>query len=232
MPANKTPNILSQQRDERRFSPSAERNRVHIYDVIKDLVPAEGLLFEVASGTGDHASWIGPQLAPLIWQTSEYSPEMFPSINSHISYTNSGNLRSPHHVDVTQKGWNLNEDKQQEFDNNIDLITCVNMVHISPWTATLGLMSGAADFLKKNGVLYLYGPFIQNQIETAFSNIQFDISLRQRNSAWGIRKLEDVQQIAKNNDLTLEKVIPMPANNLSLIFRKTSLSKTQTSSLA
>ena len=128
MPVNKTPDILSHQKDERRRSPSAERNRAHIYDVLKGLVPAQGLLLEVASGTGDHAAWIGPKLAPLIWQTSEYASEMFSSINSHITHAASDNLYSPLLIDVTQNGWGLDVDKQQELNNNINVITCVNTV--------------------------------------------------------------------------------------------------------
>ncbi|MEH6629711.1 MAG: DUF938 domain-containing protein [Halopseudomonas aestusnigri] len=219
---NKTPHTALHQRDERRRSPSAERNREFICDVLKEILPNKGLVLEIASGTGDHAAWIGPQLAPLIWQTSEFNTELFPSICSHIAHTKADNILSPIHIDVAQQGWALEKEKSQELTKNIDVITCVNMVHITPWEATLGLLSGAQNLLKENGALYLYGPFIQDHLDTAPSNTQFDASLRQRDDKWGIRRLEIVQQAAEANDFILEKTIPMPANNLSLIFRKVS----------
>ncbi len=222
MSIKKTPHTVLQQRDERRRSPSAERNRDFIYDVLKGILPNKGLLLEIASGTGDHAAWIGPQFSSLTWQTSEFNTELFSSICSHITHAKTDNILNPIHIDVTQQGWALDAEKSQELTKNIDVITCVNMVHITPWEATLGLLSGANNLLKENGALYLYGPFIQDHVDTAPSNIQFDASLRQRDDKWGIRRLEVVQQAAEENGFVLEKIIAMPANNLSLVFRKIS----------
>ncbi|WP_419903341.1 DUF938 domain-containing protein [Kiloniella sp.] len=220
MSSDKTSSPVQHKTDKRRFSPSAERNRDFIYKVLKKFLPNKGILLEIASGTGDHAAWIGPKIAPVKWQTTEYNKDLFPSICAHIAHTESSNILNPVYVDVIQNNWSFETKTQDKLINNVDVITCINMIHISPWEATLGLLSGAADILKKDGVLYLYGPFFQDSVETAPSNSQFDYSLRQQNDSWGIRDLNTVEEVAKSNGLTLEEVIQMPANNLSVIFRK------------
>ncbi len=215
-----TPHTTPNSIDLRRHAPATLRNRQAIYDVLKGILPQEGLLLEIASGTGEHAAWLGPQFAPLIWQTSEYNQDLFPSIQAHIELGSAENIRPPLQIDVTREDWGLGLKNEQSLQNNVEAITCANMIHIAPWDAALGLFAGAAKFLKEGGVLFLYGPFFQQDIDPIPSNLEFDRSLRLKNSAWGIRRLEEVSEIAKSNGLTLDQIIPMPANNLSVVFRK------------
>ncbi|WP_254721915.1 DUF938 domain-containing protein [Kovacikia minuta] len=102
----------------------------------------------------------------------------------------------------------------------IGAIVNINMIHIAPWAACLGLMAGAKRILPAEGVLYLYGPFKQGGKHTAPSNAAFDQSLQMQNPDWGVRNLEQVVAVAEAQNLSLVEIHPMPANNLSVIFKK------------
>ncbi|WP_020590718.1 DUF938 domain-containing protein [Kiloniella laminariae] len=197
--------------DPRRHAPATERNRAAILAVLRDILPCDGLLLEIASGTGEHAAWLGPQLAPLRWQTSEYSRDNFPGITAHLQDTGADNLLPPLHIDTTSDHWPLEQ---------ADAAVCINMLHIAPWAATCGLFAGMGRILKPSSPLYLYGPFFQDGVPTAPSNLNFDESLRSQNKEWGIRSLEDVQRVANEQGFHLEKIVSMPANNLSLVFKR------------
>ena len=195
--------------DPRVHSPSFARNRDPILEVLRRILPKAGILLEVASGSGEHAAYMAPCLSPLIWQPSEADTALRASIDAYVKDAASPNLMPPVRLDVHQEVWPL---------SRADALVCLNMIHISPWTAAEALLRGAGELLSPGGVLFLYGPFIRQGVETAPSNLAFDQSLRDRNPEWGIRALEDVVALAAENELDLSEVAEMPANNLSVIF--------------
>lgn len=197
--------------DARLFSPSAQRNREPILEILRRVLPSSGILLEVASGTGEHAAYMAPPLSPLIWQPSDPDEAMRSSIEAHVEAAASPNLMPPLRLDVHQEVWPL---------TRADALVCCNMIHISPWSATEALLQGAAKLLSPGGVLFLYGPYITEDPPTAPSNLAFDEDLRRRNPEWGLRKLEEVVALAAGNGLPLQEVVEMPANNLSVIFRR------------
>ena len=197
--------------DLRLFAPATQRNRVPILDVLMRVLPARGLALEVASGTGEHALWFAQNLRPLVWQPSDPDPEMRESILSHGRGAELASLRPPLDLDTTRLPWPIAE---------ADAVVCINLVHIAPWSATLGLLEGAAAILPPEAPLYLYGPFRRDGGHTAESNAHFDRSLRSRNPEWGVRALEDIAAAARDAGLALDETVDMPANNLSVVFRR------------
>lgn len=202
--------------DARRFAPAAQRNRQPILDVLARVLPESGLVLDLASGSGEHAMHFARSLPALRWQPSDPDPAARLSIDAHAAAeTNTGpcgNLMPALDVDVTAVDWPV---------RTADAIVCINMVHISPWSASEGLFAGAERLLPTAGVLFLYGPYKRDGRHTAPSNEAFDTSLRERNSAWGIRDLEDLAALGTQASLVLREVVDMPANNLSLVFVKT-----------
>ena len=196
---------------DRRSAPAAERNRGPIADILRGLLPAKGLVLEVASGTGEHALHFAREFPHLLWQPSDPEPVSLRSIEAWRSESGLFNLLPPVALDARAADWPVKA---------ADAIVCINMVHISPWSATAGLMRGAARLLQPGAPLYLYGPYRQAGVETAPSNEAFDADLRARNPEWGLRGVEQVADEAARHALALERVVPMPANNLSLLFRK------------
>ena len=198
--------------DARRFAPSAQRNRQPILDVLSRVLPEGGLVLDLASGSGEHALHFARNLPALRWQPSDPDPASRRSIDAHADAEQCPNLLPALDVDVTAADWPVRA---------ADAIVCINMVHISPWSASEGLFAGAGRLLPAAGVLFLYGPYKRNGRHTAPSNEAFDASLRGRNSAWGIRNLEDLVGLGTQANLALREVVDMPANNLSLVFVKT-----------
>ena len=201
--------------DARRFAPAAQRNRQPILDVLARVLPESGLVLDLASGSGEHALHFARNLPALRWQPSDPNPASRLSIDAHAAAeTDTGpcaNLLPALDVDVTAADWPVRA---------ADAIVCINMVHISPWSASEGLFAGAERLLPAAGVLFLYGPYKRNGRHTAPSNEAFDASLRGQNSAWGIRNLEDLAALGTQAGLDLREVVDMPANNLSLVFVK------------
>jgi SAM-dependent methyltransferase len=173
------------------------------------VLPKSGLVLEIASGTGQHIVHFARELQYLEWQPSDPDPEMHGSIKQWIARTGVNNVRDPLRLKVCSTAWPI----------HADAVLCINMIHIAPWSATLGLMSGASRLLPKKGLLYLYGPYRRYGRHTSASNEAFDRDLRSRNAEWGVRDLETVAEAAANYGLALEDVVEMPANNLSAIFR-------------
>jgi hypothetical protein len=195
-----------------RTSPSALRNRGPILSVLQPRLPVTGLVLEIAAGTGEHAVYNAKALPGLQWQPSDPEPEAVASIAAWRDHAGLPNLLPPIQLDASEPdGWAI---------GRADAILNINMIHISPWAATEGLMQGAGRLLPGDGGLYLYGPYLERDVATAPSNLAFDESLKSRNSAWGIRWLEDVSALAKRHGLALAERIVMPANNLVVIFRK------------
>lgn len=196
---------------ERRTSPAAQRNADPIAEVLRDVLPAQGLVLEVASGSGEHALHFARAFPHLLFQPTDADPVGLRSIAAWRSAEAAPNLLVPVHLDAASDRWQVDA---------ADAILCINMVHISPWAATLGVMDGAARLLPPGGPLYLYGAYFRDGEEPAPSNLAFDESLRSRNPEWGVRRLEQVVEAAAERGLTLNRVVEMPANNLSLVFCK------------
>jgi len=194
----------------KRHAPATERNRDAILAVLRDELPSSGLVLEVASGSGQHVVHFAAALPALDWQPSDPDPAALVSIESWRQEAGLPNVRPPLRLDASAD-WPV---------ERADAIMCVNMVHISPWEATLGLMKGAGAVLPPGGLLYLYGPYLRENVETAPSNLAFDASLKARDPQWGLRRVEDVIAAAEGEGLVLRRLLEMPANNLSLIFRR------------
>ena len=194
----------------KRHAPATERNRDAILAVLRDELPSSGLVLEVASGSGQHVVHFAAALPALDWQPSDPDPAALASIESWRQEAGLPNVRPPLRLDASAD-WPV---------ERADAILCVNMVHISRWEATLGLMKGAGAILPPGGLLYLYGPYLRENVETAPSNLAFDASLKARDPQWGLRRVEDVIAAAEGEGLVLRRLLEMPANNLSLIFRR------------
>ncbi len=202
--------------DGRCYAPTTQRNREPILEVLRRALPASGTVLEIASGTGEHAVWIAANLPGLVIQPSEPDPDNHASIAAWTAFTGVANVRRPLAIDVTAPAWEAGEG----IPPDPAAILCINMIHISPWAATLGLMRGAGALLPPGGVLYLYGAYKRGGAHTAPSNASFDQSLRARDPDWGVRDLEAVTGAAESAGLAPESVIEMPANNLSVILRR------------
>jgi hypothetical protein len=189
--------------------PATARNRDPILAVLREILPATGRVLEVASGSGEHVAYFARAFPELTFQPSDPSAEARASIDAWQQAEDLDNVASAIELDVTAT-WPIDE---------VDAILCINMVHISPWEATLGLLSGASERLCAGAPLFLYGPYIVDA-ETAPSNRDFDASLRSRNPAWGVRELRDIEREADARGLALERTVGMPANNLSVILRR------------
>ena len=200
-------------RDRKQYAPATERNRQPILEVLQKFIPKKGNILEIASGTGEHACFFAPYFPNQQWIPSDPDRLLRLSIEAWRQDCTSNNLQMPLEINVSLPNW---EDKIDP--SAIAVIIAINLIHISPWSACQGLMKGAGKILPSGGILYLYGPYKQNGKHTAPSNEAFDQSLQFRNPDWGVRNLEDVVELAEKYQLILHKIIPMPSNNLSLIF--------------
>ncbi|MBX2864555.1 MAG: DUF938 domain-containing protein [Leptolyngbyaceae cyanobacterium MAG.088] len=202
--------------DGRLYAPATERNREPILEILERVLPNPGTVLEIASGTGEHASFFAPKLAPRRWWPSDISAPMLKSIAAWQRETNARYLLSPIELNVCIEPWPVEVDAKR----TVDAIVNINMIHIAPWQVCNALMIGAERILPDGGVLYLYGPFKRNGQHTAPSNETFDNWLKEQNPDWGVRDLDAVETVAKDHKLMLKEVIEMPANNLSLVFYK------------
>jgi SAM-dependent methyltransferase len=201
---------MSEIPDPRLYRPHVPRNRDPILDVLKRELPRRGTVVEIASGSGEHAAYFAERLPALSWQPTDCDPSALASIAAHRTHAAAPNLLVPLKLDVTSEHWPI---------ESADALVCINMIHISPWAASEGLMAGARRALRDGGVIYLYGPFQIDGRHTAPSNQEFDARLRAQNALWGVRDLTDVADLATRNGFVLTETVPMPANNLSVIFR-------------
>lgn len=193
-----------------RHFPATTRNRAPIARVLTRILPASGTVLEIGSGSGEHALYFSGKFPDLIWQPSDPDPINIQSIQAWAQHTQRPNLRAPISVNAS--------DVLLPIDV-VSAVICINVIHISPWDATEGLMRNAAHLLPPGGPLYLYGPFRIGGAHTAQSNYMFDQSLRQQNNEWGVRDLEAVIAEAEKNELTFVEKVEMPANNQSIIFQ-------------
>jgi len=201
----------SRPRDDRAIAPSAERNKQPILAVLREALPRRGTVLEIASGTGQHVAHFAAALPALHWQPSEADESLHASIVAWIRHAALRNVDDPLLLDVCRTPWPV---------ARADAIVCVNMIHIAPWPATSALMDGAARLLSPDGPLFLYGPFRREGRHTAVSNEHFDASLRARNPEWGVRDLDEVEHLADEAGLYLDRIVAMPANNFGVLFRK------------
>ncbi|OHT19041.1 DUF938 domain-containing protein [Edaphosphingomonas haloaromaticamans] len=195
----------------RRHAPATARNRDPILAVLRDVLPSAGLVLEVASGTGEHAVHFATALPGLVWQPSDPDPQARASIAGWAAEAGLANLRPPMALDATATDWPI---------DRADALVCINMVHISPWAATLGLFAGAARILPPGAPLVLYGPYFRAEVQTAPGNRAFDADLKARNPEWGLRDLAEIGAVAADAGFAREAVAEMPANNLTVVFRR------------
>lgn len=198
--------------DARQSSPSTARNREPILAVLQRVLPSEARVLELASGAGEHAVFFARAMPGLLWQPSDPSADARASIAAWSADEGLANVLPPVAIDVRDKVCGV------ESSAPFDALVAINMIHISPWEATLGLVAGAGRLLRPGGVLFTYGPYKRDGRHTAPSNEAFDASLRSRDSAWGIRDVADVEAAANGQGLRLAEIVEMPANNLSLVF--------------
>lgn len=197
--------------DPRLRAPSAQRNRDAILAVLSDMLPPSGLVLEIASGSGEHAVHFASALPGLTFQPSDPSPDAVTSIAAWTTESGLANIHPPLILDAAASDWPL---------ARADAILCINMIHIAPWRASESLFHGAAKLLPAGAPLYLYGPYRRADVVTAPSNEAFDESLKARNAEWGLRDLEAVTVLARDNGFSGPAITEMPANNLSVVFRR------------
>jgi SAM-dependent methyltransferase len=192
-------------------SPAVARNRDPIRAVLERVLPAAGTVLEIASGSGEHAVYFAAAFPHLRWQPSDRDPAALASIVAHATPARLENLAPPLELDAASPHWPV---------TGIAAVVAINLVHISPWRATEGLFAGAARVLEPDGIVYLYGPYSENGIHSASSNAVFDESLRARNPEWGVRDVSAVTDLARTHGFVRGERVAMPANNLSLVFRR------------
>ncbi|WP_395645825.1 DUF938 domain-containing protein [Terricaulis sp.] len=199
--------------DARQYSPSTARNRAPILAVLQRVLPPKARVLEIASGSGEHGAFVAAALPEVVWQPSDPDAAARASIAAWIAAEGLANLLAPLALDVRAPDWGV-------ADESTDALVCINMIHISPWAATEALMSGAGRAVRHRGVLFTYGPYMRGGAHTAASNQAFDASLKARDPSWGVRDIADVQREAEKHGFTLNEIVEMPANNLSLVFVK------------
>ena len=194
----------------RRSAPAALRNREPIAEVLREWLPATGVVLEIASGTGEHAVHFAREFPQLEWQPSDVHADALGSIRAWRAHSNLSNVREPLVIDASAPDWPI---------DRADAVLSINMVHISPWGSALGLIAGAARLLPEGGPLILYGPWLKGDVVTVPSNVAFDVDLRHRDPEWGLRSVEDFAAAACER-FELVEVRAMPANNMMLLLRK------------
>jgi SAM-dependent methyltransferase len=197
--------------DPRLYAPAVARNREPILAVLRRVLPATGIVLEVASGSGEHAAFFAAALTGVTWQPSDPDSRARASIAAFCETASAPNLLPPVALDAAAPDWPI---------TRAAAIVCINMIHISPWSACEGLMAGAGRVLPPGGVLYLYGPYKEAGRHTAPSNEAFDADLRARDRRWGVRDLGEVTALARRHGLTQQETVVMPANNRSVVFRR------------
>ena len=195
----------------KRHAPATARNSEPLAEVLAGELPNEGLVLEIASGTGEHAVFMARRFPALDWQPSDCATDALHSVDAWAQEAGLANLRPAIALDAAALEWPI---------ETADAVLCVNMVHISPWEATVGLFAGAARLLPAGAPLVLYGPFVEDDVETAPSNLAFDESLKARDPAWGLRDVADLDALAEARNLHRTARHEMPANNLVLVYRR------------
>ncbi|MBO6609818.1 DUF938 domain-containing protein [Altererythrobacter sp.] len=197
--------------DKKRYAPATLRNREAISDVLALELPEAGLVLEVASGSGEHAHYFSERFPSLDWQPSDPDPAALASIEAWRADHGRPNLLPPIELNGEDSDWAL---------DHANAIFCANMVHIAPWEACEGMFAGAARLLPYGAPLILYGPYLEEDVETAPSNLAFDASLKSRNPSWGLRNVADIEALGTDYGFARTARYEMPANNLTLVYRR------------
>ncbi len=195
----------------KRYAPATLRNRDPIAQVLREELPENGSVLEIASGSGEHAVFFARLFSGLLWQPSDPDDEAVDSIAAWREEEGGANLLRPLNIDAAAKCWPVGD---------VEAIFCANMAHISLPEATEGLIAGAGRVLREGGPLILYGPYLEEEVPTAASNLDFDQSLKARDARWGLRKVSWIDSLAKGSCLKRTRRIAMPANNLMLVYRR------------
>jgi SAM-dependent methyltransferase len=195
----------------KRHAPATERNRGAIAAVLGEELPGEGIVLEVASGTGEHAVHFARIFPGLAWQPSDPDPEALESIAAWRAEEGLANLCEPVLLDAAAPDWPVDA---------ADAVLCINMIHISPLAATEGLLAGAAVLLAPGAPLIAYGPYLEAGVDTAASNLEFDAWLKQRDPGFGLRSAEWLDERASAHGFARTRRVAMPANNLTLVYRR------------
>lgn len=195
------------------ISPVVARNKDAILTIVRDVLPSTGTVLEVASGTGEHIVYFAANLHNIRWQPTDAEPRALASIKAHVRAAGLANVLEPLKLDVHDQRWPV---------EHSDVIIAINMLHIAPWSATEALIERAADILAEGGLLYMYGSFSVGGVHVSESNAAFDAKLRSHNTEWGVRDVDHISKLAQARGLHLKSEIPMPANNLSLVYEKRS----------
>jgi cyclopropane fatty-acyl-phospholipid synthase-like methyltransferase len=214
---NRSPVALEQRRisaDQRMFSTSVARNLEPILAILKRVLPTRGVVLEIGCGTGEHAVCFAEARPNLTWQPSDLDADARASTASWIKFAGLNNVLAPLDIDACSTLWGV------EQKAPFDAIVSINMIHIAPWVASVGLIAGAARLLCAGGLLVLYGPFTRDGVHNAPSNADFDASLRARNPSWGVRDISDLERVAESSQLSLRETIKMPVNNMTVIFSR------------
>jgi len=199
---------------EKQFSPSAARNTGPILAAMRPRLPSSGRALEVASGTGQHIVAFAKGFPGLEWMPSDPHRAARASIAAHVAETGLANVHPPLDLDVSDPAW------PEAVEPGFDIMVAINLLHISPWAATLGLMSGAGQLLGPSGRLFIYGPFSRGGDYLSESNVRFNASLRYRDPSWGVRDVDDVATAARAEGLQMAEINEMPAHNLMLILKR------------
>lgn len=195
------------------FLAAAERNKGPILDVLARVLPRRGVVLEIASGTGQHVIHFAKALPELTWQPSDPDAELRESIALRVRAEQLTNVNPPIDLDASRLPWPL--------QTAVDAVICINMIHVAPWSATPTLFEGAKALLSTQRVLLLYGAYRRFGGHTSKSDAQFDSDLRAHNPEWGLRDLEAVSEVGTRAGFALAEIVEMPANNLSLVFKRT-----------
>jgi len=198
------------------FAAAAERNKGPIAEALAEIVPQTGLVLEVASGSGQHAAHFAALFGGLAWQPSDVDPRALASIEAYRTESNLSNLLAPLSLDVSSDAWPI---------ESAAMVLSINMIHIAPWQACLGLLCGAARVLQEDALLVLYGPFSIDGDYVAESNVAFDSRLRAENPSFGVRELRDVERAAQHAGFRLDRVVRRPANNQIVVFRRSAFDR-------
>ena len=193
------------------FSPAADRNKQPILERLREVLPAQGVALEIASGTGQHMVWFAAALPDWSWQPTDAQADSLAAIAQRVAEQGLKNVRPPQLLDV------LASPRWPDGDR-FDLIYCANMLHIAPWATCAALMRGSARHLALGGLLVTYGPYLEDEVTTSEGNLAFDQGLRAQDPAWGLRRREDVEHEAARVGLKLSARHAMPANNLLLVW--------------
>ena len=198
----------------KRYAPATERNREAILAVLQDYLPEQGTVLEIAAGTGQHAFFFAQHLEPRYWLPTDMDAMNLASIAGWREEAGAACLLPPRVLDVREPSWPTSIG----LPAPVSAIVNINMLHISPWSCCEALFAGAAQILTPGSIVMLYGPFKRDGQQTAPSNVAFDEHLRSQDPDWGVRDLETVTDVAVDSGFACQKVIVMPANNLSVIF--------------